>query len=176
MATPTNRNYLSGITFKFNIERCPHVEFFTQSVTTPEMRIGTIEKGTPFNIYKLPGDELYYGELLIKFVVDEDLNNYNEIAQWIRFITNPEANEFCNSAYRDKYGDEHESNATLYTLNSNFNSNVLMTFKGIYPTYLSSLMFDSTFSDEQFQFVEVNFKVNGIDLFDKEGNPMWLNI
>lgn len=175
MATPKNRNYLSGINFKFNIDRCPHVEFFTQSVTTPDMRLGLISQPTPFNMVKHPGDELNYGELQIKFMVDEDLKNYNEIYQWVRYISNPDSNEFCGSDYLERYGEGYHSNASLYTLNSHFNQNILLTFRDIFPKYLSGLMFDSTYNDEQNLSAEVNFIINMMDLYDRDGNPMWLS-
>lgn len=174
MSNPSNRNYASGFRFKFNIDRCPNVEFFTQAVTTPDMRIGFVEQGTTANKYKHPGDELYYGDLLIKFIVDEDMKNYNEIAQWLRFITNPFSNEFCNSAYIAKYGEAYESNASLMILNSHFNANVTMIYRDIYPIYLSGLMFDSSYTDEQYPMAEANFKVNLIDMYDKNSLPMWL--
>lgn len=176
MPTPTNRNYLSGVNYKLNFERCPHVEFFAQSVTTPDHRLGTIDQPTPYNFVKMPGNELYYGQLIMKFIVDEDLKNYNEIVQWIRYLANPSGDNYCNSAYLEKYGDNIDTtDISLLTLNSHFNGNVTMVFRDAYPVYLSGLMLDSSYTNEQFQTAEANFQITWVDMYDREGNKMWLN-
>lgn len=174
MPTPKNRNYLQGTNFKLNISRCPHVDFFVQSVATPDMRIGVTQQPTPYNIIKLPGDELNYTDLLIKFAIDEDLKNYNEIMQWMRFITNPSGEDFCSTEYIQKYGDDYHATLSLVTLNSHFNENCLFVFRDAFPVFLSGIMFDSGYSEGTDLYAECNFKVNIVDLYDKEGKPMWI--
>lgn len=174
MATPKNRNYLSTIAYKLIFNRMPNVNFYCQSVTTPDLRLGTAEMGTIGNILKVPGDELRYGELLVKFLVDEDMLSYIEVYQWIRYLSGIEPGEFCGSDYLEKYGENYYSDAVLISLNSNFNENVIFVFRDIYPTFLSGIIYDSSFTDEAYASAEVNFRVNQIDILNKNKTPAWL--
>ena len=39
----------------------------------------------------LPGDKVQFGDLTIRFLVDEDLKNYMELQKWIRGFGYPES-------------------------------------------------------------------------------------
>ena len=77
---PTNNNFLSQVGAKFVIKKMPNVNYFIQNVSLPSVDVGQVEVATPFsNRIKMPGDLVTYGDLVISFRVDEDLNNYNEL-------------------------------------------------------------------------------------------------
>jgi hypothetical protein len=40
---------------------------------------------------ELPGDKLIFGDLTLRFLVDEDLENYLEIQNWMRGLGYPES-------------------------------------------------------------------------------------
>ena len=74
---PKNRNFLSPIGFKFNLELFKGVDFFCQSASIPEISMPFAEVPTPFrNIPIAPSGGVTFGDLNIRFIIDEDMENY----------------------------------------------------------------------------------------------------
>ena len=86
---PSNKNFLSPVGFKFVIGRTPNVDYFCQSASIPEVNIGVREVPTPVKDYSVPGDKMTFGDLNLRFLVNEDLDNYYEIFKWLKGLTNP---------------------------------------------------------------------------------------
>ena len=80
---PTNINFLSPIGFKFQLNNFPEVNYFCQSATLPGISIGSISVPTPLKTIDLPGDEVAFEELSIRFIVDENMKNWLSIYDWI---------------------------------------------------------------------------------------------
>ena len=78
--TIENRNFLSPIGFKFTIDRMRGVEFFCQSASIPSISLGSADTGTRLNKIKNPGDELMYEDLFLRFLVDENMKNWYQVA------------------------------------------------------------------------------------------------
>ena len=74
--SPNNQNFLSPIGFKFILGRTPNVDYFCQSASIPQVEIGVREITTPVKEYSLPGDKMTFGDLNLRFLVNEDLDNY----------------------------------------------------------------------------------------------------
>ena len=72
--SPSNKNFLSPVGFKFIIGRTPNVDYFCQSASIPEVGIGVREIPTPVKDYSIPGDKITYGDLNLRFLVNEDLD------------------------------------------------------------------------------------------------------
>ena len=80
----TNRNFLSPVGFKFALKRSPAVAFFCNEANIPSMDLGVAEQPTYLKNIPTPGDKIQFGDLNLRFLVDEDLKNYMEIQNWIR--------------------------------------------------------------------------------------------
>ncbi len=110
----------------------------------------------------IPGDKISYGDLTLKFLVDEDMVNYMSIHNWITGLGFPETTEQYRDLIQDQYNTQDPkkafSDGTLYILDSNFNTNATVKFKDLFPVSLSSLEFDSTKTDVQYFTAEVTFK------------------
>jgi hypothetical protein len=78
-----NRNYLSPIGFKFTLAKEPKVVFFCNSARIPEITLGIANQPTYLKDLDVPGDKIVYGDLTLKFLVDEDMENYVAIHNWI---------------------------------------------------------------------------------------------
>ena len=87
--SPKNKNFLSPVGFKFIIGRTPHVDYFCQAASIPEVSIGVREIPTPVKDYVVPGDKMTFGDLNLRFLVNEDMDNYFEIYKWLKGLTNP---------------------------------------------------------------------------------------
>ena len=74
-----NRNFLSPVGFKFSLKRAPAVAFFCNQANIPSLDLGIAEQPTYFRDIPTPGDKIQFGDLSLRFIVDEDLVNYMEM-------------------------------------------------------------------------------------------------
>ena len=81
---PTAQDYASPTQFKFSILKLPKVEYFCTAVNIPGISLGGAPvQQTPFKDIPLPGDKLTYEPLQMTFMVDENLENFQEIHGWL---------------------------------------------------------------------------------------------
>ena len=86
-----NRNFLSPVGFKFALKRVPKVAFFFNQANIPDLTLGIAEQPTYLKNIPVPGDKIEFGDLNLRFLVDEDLGNYMEIQNWIRGLGFPDS-------------------------------------------------------------------------------------
>ena len=86
---PEKLDYASPTQFKFGIHQLPKVEFFTISANVPGISAGVVTRATPFKDIPIVGDKLTYENLSITFQVDEYLENYVSLHNWMRGIGFP---------------------------------------------------------------------------------------
>jgi hypothetical protein len=153
---PTNINPLSPNGFQFSVIKLPEVTYFCQEVNLPDISLGVVDQGSPFSDIKLPGEKLQYGELLVQFIIDEDMSNYLAVHNWINALGFPKDNK----QYRD-WLEQHDmlntselqkgySDGVLTILNSNNIPARSIKFVDLFPTNLSALNFMSTSTDVQY--------------------------
>ena len=81
---PTAQDYASPTQFRFNIIKLPKVEYFCTKVNIPGISLGgTMSQATRFKDLPIPGDKLSYEPLSMTFLVDENLENFQEIHGWL---------------------------------------------------------------------------------------------
>ena len=78
-----NRNFLSPVGFKFTLAKEPKVSFFSNSAVIPDITLGTAIQPTYLKDIDIPGDKLQYGEFSLRFLVDENMENYMSIHNWL---------------------------------------------------------------------------------------------
>ena len=145
---PSNINHLTPIAYRFNIRKIPNVVYFCQSVNIPAISFSSTVQTTPFSPINIQGDTLFYEDLTIRFLVDEDLEAYTEIFNWITALTAPKAfsqyktERDTNKVLRRSTGNLFSS-AELIILNNNMNPNKEVIFDDVFPVSLSSIEFDS---------------------------------
>ena len=81
-----NRNFLAPVGFKFNLKRSPGVAYFCNSANIPDLNLGVANQPNYLRDIPVPGDKIDFGDLNIRFLVDEDLTNYMEIQKWTSWI------------------------------------------------------------------------------------------
>lgn len=146
---PTNKNFLSPLGFRFSIKRAPHVNYFVQSVSIPNISLGSTSVPTPFSRIPVAGDHLLFGPFNVSFKVDEDLANYLEIYNWLIKIGFPDNFE----QYRALDNNNPTADAgtysdlTLIVLSSSKNPTYEINFVDAYPTSLTDIVFDTRTPD-----------------------------
>lgn len=145
-----NLNYLAPQGFKLSIEKFPKVAFLCQAANIPGIRIPDITVATPFRDIPIAGTETEYDDLTVKFLIDENMENYVSVHKWI--TKTGLAERFDTDA------NPEEGFISLEILNSTFNSNVQIEFEGAWPTTLSPVAFDATEQGVQYLTANVTFK------------------
>jgi len=162
----TDINFLSPLGFKFSLKRAPALNFFVVKAGVPSISIGTANLPTPFKKVPLIGDSIEYGDLDLVFKVDENMENYLEIYNWITRITRPE-NFQGYKQLRDVSGENYRPNldgtglysdATLTILNSSMMGIKSFEFRNLYPILLSGMEFSSVETDVNYVNATVKFR------------------
>lgn len=169
---PTNRNFLSPVGFKFILNKAPKVDFYSNFANIPAITLGSSLQTRYGKNIDLPGDKMTYGDLNIRFLVDENLENYLEIHNWMTGLGYPfsleQYKDFKEESFnydkttQDKpisdYLFYETSDGSLSILNSNFTETARVVFYELFPTNLSSLEFDATAETINYFTAQVNFK------------------
>lgn len=158
-----NRNFLSPIGFRFTLSKYPEVSFFSNKANIPGINFGVAIQPNPYRDLPVPGDKLDYDDLRLEFMVDENMDNYLSIYNWLVGLGYPESmpqidNLVSNPRYNSKEIINLYSDATLEVLNSNFNTSMKIHFKDLFPTSLNTLEFDATQRDYTYFTGVVTFK------------------
>ena len=158
----SNRNLLSPVGFKFTIAKTPKVNFFCNSARIPEINLGVANQPTYLKDLDIPGDKLTYGDLSLRFLVDENMENYMAIHNWMTGLGFPETTQDFKDLTTNDDGqrdlEEQFSDGNLQILNSNFRPVANVKFFNIFPISLTSLDFDATEPDIQYFTAEASFK------------------
>jgi len=157
-----NRNFLSGVGFKFNLTKFPKVDFFSNSARIPELNLELTRQPSYLKNIDVPGERLTYGDLTLRFLVDENMENYISVYTWLKGLGFPETTKEYKDLTTDKDGQRDNKEAfcdgTLRILNSNYREVAKVKFTDLFPTSLTSLDFDATNTDIQYFTAEATFK------------------
>ena len=176
---PAKLDYASPIQFRFKCTKLPEVEFTCQTANIPGISLGGATQPTPLVDIPIPGDKISFQSLDINFLVDENLNNYKEIHDWLVGIGFPQNyTQFQNlqTEGSDRFPGSTRStaatgtstpqplseggtysDATLTVLNSKNIAKTEIRFQNIYPTSLGSLSYDVKLSDVDYLQAAVSF-------------------
>ena len=183
---PSKSDYASPIQFRFKCTKLPLVEFFVQSASIPGISLGTAQQNTPLIDVPLPGDKVTFNSLDISFLVDENLNNFKEIHDWILGLGFPDNHtQFQNlqSAGSDRFPGSTRSTAAtgtntpqplneggiysdaiLTVLNSKNIAKTEIRFKNVYPTSLGGLTYDVRLTDVDYVNASVSFNYTSYEI------------
>lgn len=165
--TPTNTALLQSTKFRVTFDRLPGSTYYCQGANVPGVSLTEIPRVTPFVELYSPGEKLVYDTFNITFLVDEDMRSWTEIHDWIRSMTFP--TDF--KEYRDlerlaqvPYIRGREKNKpqfgnailSLYTNKNNPSFRVKMV--DVFPTSLSSLLFNAQDSAENVVVADATFR------------------
>ena len=169
----SNKNYFSPVGFKFNLARAPKVDFFSNSARIPGITLGEINVGNYLKSVPVPGDQVQFEDLTLSFLVDESLENYLEIHNWIYGLGYPKSvDQFKQIVLDRNTGDidnlKQFSDGTLSILNSNFNPMAYVRFTDMFPVSLSTLEFTAQENDYTYFTATVTFKYLLYEILDTQ--------
>ena len=183
---PTELDYADPTKFKFSITKLPKVEFFTTPASVPGVTLVEAVLPTPFKEIQTQGDQLTFDNLEVTFIVDEKLENYKELHQWLVGIGFPRARTQFASFRKEEsevfptadsvtgdatkpgrptgvqamYGD-----ATLTVMTSKNNPIMEVRFSDLYPVSLGALQFDQQATDITYLTATATFSYKLYEMF-----------
>ena len=148
-------NYLSPTNFTVNVQRIPNIEFFVQKLSIPALSATPSARDTPLNVLYDVNDKLTYADLEMTFIIDENMNNYKEILNWIEGYASPESSN-QNKNFAAIRG--HESDIIATITNSHKNPNIRFVFKNCFPTSLGGVSLDVNVQDVAYATTSITWR------------------
>tara|TARA_R110001592_G_scaffold240602_1_gene500640 strand:+ start:174 stop:773 length:600 start_codon:yes stop_codon:yes gene_type:complete len=183
---PSKQDYASPVQFRFKITKLPKTEYFVQTANLPSITLDEVSQSTRLQTIKMPGSTLSFGPLDLSFLVDENLDNYKELHDWMIGLGSPQSDEQFAALLRtgnDRFPGSTASSAvtgsntpaplnegaiysdaTLTILNSKNIAKTEIRFKNVYPTSLGSLSYDVKQSDVDYLVAPISFNYTNYEI------------
>ena len=175
---PTVFDYATGTQWRIAFNRIPKTTWFCTAANIPGITLGEAQYATPMSDMFVTGDKLTFETLNITFIVDEELQNYRELWDWlvgmgspvshsqwettlakgdgaIRTFSTPDADPRTKSTYEES---NLYSDATLIVYSSKNQPKVEVKFKNMFPTSLSSLEYSQEATDVEYFKASATFR------------------
>lgn len=150
----TCKNFLLPNNFKFQVTKLATLTDYIQAVDFPGIFLGVTEGvPNPFQTVPEPGEHMDYEDITVTFKLDEDLEVYTEISDWIEAMGKP-----TNFGQYAALNNKPVSDGTLTILDSQGNSKLNYTFLDLYPQFLSGFKLNYTLNEVTHVTADVLFK------------------
>lgn len=128
-------------TTKFTLvfTKLPNLQLFCNSITLPSITLGVTEQHSSFISHKQVGEKLVYSSFTCEFILDQQLEGYKEIHEWMKRLS------------VQGYNDDTISNSRLVTTGGSYE------LINVFPIELSGITFDTKSSDITFPSCQVTF-------------------
>jgi len=176
--TNINKSVLNRNNFRLVIDKVPTVEYYVRTVNIPGVQFGeTVQSaGVGLDAF-FPGDKASFDTLEVGFLVDEDLENFTEIYNWIDSIvplsdpalygTYTETAVSSTNVLQSQANDLNQYSDITLVVNTNKNiPNRYIRFHDCFPVALGSIDFESG-ADSEPALVNVSFRFSYYDIATK---------
>lgn len=160
----TDRNFLTPTGFLFQVERAPKISYFGNRINVPSLNLGVAQQTNYLTDIPRPGEKIDFGDLSLRFLIDENLENYLEVQNWIRGIGFPESlTQIYDFQKTGNINGDNDmlnlySDGTLTILSQLNKPMFYVKFEDLFPYQLSDIQFDATVADVEYLTAEVSFK------------------
>lgn len=161
---PDKLDYASPTQFVFQIDQLPKVEFFNVSANLPGISMTpTIQPTTVGRDIPIHGSKVAFEDLTIGFIVDEYLENYIQLHNWLLALGFPKdrsqyrgwedirisgsAGTLPGPPSKSSSSDLLYSDAVLTILSNKNNPLVHVRFHDIFPLSISGIDYDQNATD-----------------------------
>jgi hypothetical protein len=179
---PTVFDYATGTQWRIAFNRIPKTTWFCTAANVPGITLGEASYPTPMADMFVAGDKLTFETLNITFLVDEELQNYRELWEWIVGMGAPVSHSqwttgltkgdgitttFSSVGTDDNINPRQKStsteknlysDATLIVYNSKNMPKVNVKFKDMFPTSLSALEYSQDLTDVEYFKASASFR------------------
>ena len=164
---PTEFNYSQSNQFKVHLSLFPKTEWFVVRANIPSVTLGTAVQPTRLIDMPIIGDKLTYDQFYFTFIVDEKLQNYMELHDWLVNIGFPQSHTQFQSQTRTDgvtrpvgktfdtkvagFGKESDrdlySDITMFILSSKNNPIAGIKFFESFPINLTNIEYSQQLTD-----------------------------
>ena len=177
---PTVFDYATSTQWRLAFSRLPKTTWFCVTANIPGISLGEAMFPTPLGTVSITGDKLTFETLNVTFIVDEELQNYRELWDWLIGLGSPvkhsqwaDVLEQGDSAHRRTESAAPDSSnrqqatpteANLYSdgsliiYNSKNIAKVEVKFKSMFPISLSSLEYTQESTDVEYFKASASFR------------------
>ena len=167
--SPCNQDLLQSAKFILAIPRLTTTQFFCQAANIPGISTTPKLQNTPLLDLAVPGDKINFDSLDIEFLLDEELQSWLTISDWMRGIYSPEeSSQYTNLKYQSKYSKTvlhpQYADAVLSVLSASSNKpTVKINFVDMFPIALSGINFDVRVGSEKIMTASATFRYKRYD-------------
>lgn len=129
-----NTNYLSSNRATLQISGLEDVNFNITGFNLPDVTVDAVEVPTRFNPGKEANNRVTFSDLTVEFLVDEDLQNWISVFDWMTELGMPKEHNY--RGFKQRFSD-----ATLIIYSSHNNPIVKFKFVEVFPNNLSGINF-----------------------------------
>jgi hypothetical protein len=145
--TPQNTNILQASKFILSFSRLPTVQYFCQQANVPGVTLGNAVFNTPLLDVSVAGEKLTYDEFEVTFLLDEEVQSWNELYKWLLAIASPksiaERQSLNNLQNTNNNAINYYSDASLTIMSALNNPTLRVNFQRMFPVSLSPINFDT---------------------------------
>ncbi|AGE60427.1 tail completion protein [Pelagibacter phage HTVC008M] len=176
----TGLDYADPTKFKFQMVKLPLVEFNTVAAQIPDVSLSELNQPTRLQQLKIPGNDMTFSDLTITFLVDEELQNYRKVHEWMAALAQVDGDEkfqallaegqdrMPNSQTRGIQSEPGKSglatpdgaiysDAKLVHLTNRNIPKVEISFRDCYPKALSAIEYNQNNTDVEYITAQVTF-------------------
>jgi hypothetical protein len=161
-----NLNTLNPLGFEFVLTRSPNLVWFIQGVNVPGVSSSSIESSYSVGKAQFADNKLEYNELTITFLVDESLNGWREIYNWMRGLAPTSIGDDVTNQYSSLMNTDFSlvSDGTLIIHTNASNPNIKFNFKDLFPVTLSDIEMNLSSGDVESIQSTVTFRYTRYDI------------
>ena len=161
-----NINLLQPTAFKLVVDRknYANLEFFCQSVAHPAIDVSATAVPIPrLGNVSMAGDKLNFAELECMIIVDENLNAYTEMYNWVHRIVQKADKTRLDRSLSDTTPPTY-SDITLAILSSHNNTTRKIRYIDCIPTAIGTMQMEATAGDTTQIVFPVTFRFSYFEL------------
>jgi hypothetical protein len=149
-----NSNLLSLTGFKLEINNIDfkHTQYFALSASFPAVSLPEITTAYRNSTGFVAGDKLAYDALTVRVAIDENLESYNEIYDWLR--------------YNVENAKLKTHDITLCFLTNHNNVGRKVRFTNAFPTNLGGIEFSVQQTDVEYAAIDITFRYDWFEFTD----------
>ena len=127
-------NEIRNNNFLVTFQKLPSVAYYANDIPIPAMALGEAPVYTRTLDFALPGDKIQFDPITITFNVDEHLENYMEVYNWMMELGHPDRSKITRPEDKDAVSD-----GIITVLNNNKNPIYNIILKDCFPISLVEL-------------------------------------
>jgi hypothetical protein len=166
-----NTDLLQSPKWILSFPRIQLTQFFCQSVNIPGVSVQNTIQNTPFSDLNIPGDKINFDSFSMEFLVDEELQSWIQVHDWLRGISFPkEFEEYKRLGYLNKQVAQkltktpQYSDCTVTILSAANNPIIKFKYYDVFPTTISSFVMSSSEGPDSIITADASFRYSYFDI------------